>query len=424
MVLSSAIRLLAGVDLRPLKDPTSLSLENLPLERLPMWMKRLLLSEARLRQVRHVVVSDCTGVTDAQLALLCVGAPHLVSLTASGCHEMSADQLQAQDLTALTLINCGVTDASASAMGRSCPQLLELALLQCPRLRAPTIASATLTSISLQGCAELLDAAVASLCAGCPRLESLDLSECRALTRPRPSGAELRKLRLEECSGLASGALEALSELPGLTALSLAYCRQLGLGELINEGGGEGGGEGESGGDGGADWRVPWPPSLRKLDVASCGAWFDDAAAAWLRERCACIEELRLSGCTGLVAPPLGSSSLRSLELVGCDAITADAVHAALRRSPDLRSLDIRGCDTVGEDLGANALEVPDGLLTRLSLTAEPALEALFFSAAARASAEEEDDEEEQVEGEQQLQRPPSRHLQQAQDADAARGDG
>ena len=146
MVLSSAIRLLAGVDLRPLKDPSSLSLENLPLERLPMWMKRLLLSEARLKQVRHVVVSDCTGVTDAQLALLCVGAPQLLSLTASGCREMSADQLRAPHLTALTLINCGVTDAAAGAIGSSCPQLLELALLQCPRLRAPSIASATLTS--------------------------------------------------------------------------------------------------------------------------------------------------------------------------------------------------------------------------------------------------------------------------------------
>ena len=90
------------------------------------------------------------------------------------------------------------------------------------------------------------------------------------------------------------------------------------------------------------------------------------------------------------MAPPLSSASLLSLELVGCEALTADALHATLRRSPELRSLDIRGCDTVGASLGPSAaLEVPERLLTQLSLTAEPALVSLFFMMAARASAEE-----------------------------------
>ena len=147
----------------------------------------------------------------------------------------------------------------------------------------------------------------------------------------------------------------------------------------------------------------------------------------------------KTSGCTRLVAPPLSSASLLSVELVGCEALTADALHATLRRSPELRSLDIRGCDTVGASLGPSAaLQVPERLLTQLSLTAEPALESLFFTMAARASAEEleewgrgseveEEDEQQQWRRQQAIEHRPEQTLSSSfnfqQDPGAAMGD-
>lgn len=209
-MLPKALSLLSGVDVRPLKDPTSLALDGLTLERLPPWMVRHLLSEARLRQVNHVVVSDCSGVTDEQVCMLCMGAPELRSLTCRSCPALYAQGLRAAHLTALTLVECGITDAAATELGRSCPCLRKLALLQCRELRRPSMASATLATLSLQGSAGLEDEAVAALCAGCPELEELDLSECGALACPHlAGGARLRVLRLEMCGGLGADSLQA-----------------------------------------------------------------------------------------------------------------------------------------------------------------------------------------------------------------------
>ena len=373
-----------SVNITKLEDPSTVTLERLRLESLPLWIARMLLTEKRLRDVKHVVATDCSGITDALVELLCANAPGLMSLRVVNCGSAlrcTVDLPAA--LEELVLVGVAIDDDAATAICARCTALRVLHLNHCTELRSPrigwTIADGDLpghcgqvvgaqlssrlsrllrlTDVSLVGTG-IDDAAVEALCSASPELRSLDLSECDGLRAPPVHGARLESLVLEQCTQLSERALQGLSGTPELTRLSLSYSPTALLGAAAD---------------------APWPPFLRELRLAGCGAAVDDAAVARLCERCTALETLVLSGCTSLVAPPLRGASLTALELRNCESLTTEALAAALEACPRLRRLDIVGCESVA------SLRAPPPLLERLTLDADPPLLALFYSAAARA---------------------------------------
>ena len=59
-----------SVNIHKLEDPSTVTLRGLRLDNLPLWVARMLLTEKRLRDVKHVVATDCSGITDALVELL------------------------------------------------------------------------------------------------------------------------------------------------------------------------------------------------------------------------------------------------------------------------------------------------------------------------------------------------------------------
>ena len=351
-----------SVSINKLEDPSTVTLRGLRLDNLPLWVARMLLTEKRLRDVKHVVATDCSGITDALVELLCTNAHGLISLRVVNCGSALRCTV---DLPAaieeLVLVGVAIDDAAASAIcaGSRCPALRVLHLKHCTELRSPWLGQSRLADVSLVGTG-VDDAAVQALCFASPELRALDLSECDGLRAPTPSTPGLESLVLEQCTRLSERALHGIGGAVALTRLSLSYSPTALLGAAAD---------------------APWPPFLRELRLAGCGAAVDDAAVARLCERCTALETLVLSGCTSLVAPPLRGASLTALELRNCESLTTEALAAALEACPQLRRLDIVGCESVA------SLRAPPPLLERLTLDADPPLLALFYSAAARAEA-------------------------------------
>ena len=349
-----------SVNLTKLEDPSTVTLRGLRLESLPLWVARMLLTEKRLRDVKHVVATDCSGITDALVELLCTNAHGLISLRVVNCGSAlrcTVDLPAA--LEELVLVGVAIDDDAATAICARCTALRVLRLNHCTELRSPRLGAPRLADVSLVGTG-IDDAAVQALCFASPELRALDLSECDGLRAPTPSTPGLESLVLEQCTRLSERALHRIGGAVALTRLSLSYSPTALLGAAAD---------------------APWPPFLRELRLAGCGAAVDDAAVARLCERCTALETLVLSGCTSLVAPPLRGASLTALELRNCESLTTEALAAALEACPQLRRLDIVGCESVA------SLRAPPPLLERLTLDADPPLLALFYSAAARAEA-------------------------------------
>ena len=74
-----------SVSIHKLEDPSTVTLRGLRLDNLPLWVARMLLTEKRLRDVKHVVATDCSGITDSLVELLCANAPGLISLRVVNC---------------------------------------------------------------------------------------------------------------------------------------------------------------------------------------------------------------------------------------------------------------------------------------------------------------------------------------------------
>ena len=319
----------------------------------------MLLTEKRLRDVKHVVATDCSGITDALVELLCANAHGLISLRVVNCGSAlrcTVDLPAA--LEELVLVGVAIDDDAATAICARCTALRVLHLNHCTELRSPRLGAPRLADVSLVGTG-VDDAAVQALCFASPELRALDLSECDGLRAPTPSTPGLESLVLEQCTRLSERALHEIGGAVALTRLSLSYSPTALLGAAAD---------------------APWPPFLRELRLAGCGAAVDDAAVARLCERCTALETLVLSAAARRSSrAALRGASLAALELRNCESLTTEALAAALEACPQLRRLDIVGCESVA------SLRAPPPLLERLTLDADPPLLALFYSAAARA---------------------------------------
>ena len=106
-----------SVNITKLEDPSTVTLRGLRLESLPLWVARMLLTEKRLRDVKHVVATDCSGITDALVELLCTNAHGLISLRVVNCGSAlrcTVDLPAA--LEELVLVGVAIDDDAATAI--------------------------------------------------------------------------------------------------------------------------------------------------------------------------------------------------------------------------------------------------------------------------------------------------------------------
>ena len=106
-----------SVNITKLEDPSTVTLRGLRLDNLPLWLARMLLTEKRLRDVKHVVATDCSGITDALVELLCGNAPGLMSLRVVNCGSAlrcTVDLPAA--LEELVLVGVAIDDDAATAI--------------------------------------------------------------------------------------------------------------------------------------------------------------------------------------------------------------------------------------------------------------------------------------------------------------------
>ncbi len=356
-----------------LSSSDELELADLSLGAVPLWAQRLLLSARSLRDVRHVRVVRCRGVSSAQLCAFFERQPALRSLNVCGCDGLVLPLLRLPDLLVLKLAGCALSAAAAAGLADGCPSLRELWLESIDGAEMARLGGLRLEQFTLTSCGALRDAALAPLLAaagegggadhGCaphaaphaapslpPSLTHLDLSQCGRLVAPPLASAALASLSLDECTSLTS--LDFLGALPALTALSLAYCRCADLGASAL----------------GAEW----PGSLAELSLARCDVWVDSPVVRAVADRC---------------------SRLRSLDVRGCDRVGAGGVQHVIDTCTQLRTLDVRAADGISgvdgtahdeRDVdGRGTLRFSDEQLARIALSADAPIEARFYSLAA-----------------------------------------
>ncbi|KAI3994998.1 hypothetical protein MKX01_019812 [Papaver californicum] len=261
-------------------------------------------------------MSNCSCVSDETLREIAQACANLHVLNASYCPNISLESVRMPMLTVLKLVNCeGITSASMAAIAFS--SMLEvLELDNCGLLTAVSLYLPHMHTIRLVHCRKFADLNLRT-----PLLSSITISNCAALHRINITSNSLQKLVLQKQESLKSLVLRCncLQEvdLTDCEALTNSIC------EAFSDGGG-----------------------------------------------CPVLKSLVLDNCESLTAIKFSSTSLVSLSLVGCRAMTSLDL-----KCPYLEQVHLDGCDHLDR-----ASFFPVGLRS-LNLGICPKLEALDIEA-------------------------------------------
>jgi hypothetical protein len=311
---------------------------------MPEWLRSLVLSSSRWKGMRHLVIHDCSGITDKLLERLSATSPLLVTVSIRAAPAVTGRGMRLPALQELMLEGCDVDDAAVAAITSACRALLALTLCGAARLRLLPIRSGSLLTLKLLQCAALEDAGIAAACAGCPALQALYVNECARLEQPSVRSAELRRLHLGECAQLTSATFSSSHwSTPSLTCLTIAHCRQPNL--FLDHAG--------------------WPPSLLDVTLDRCTALSDEAVGR-LGQVCSRLERLVVRSCPRIRAPALEGPCLTELDFGSCEQLSTQAIAAVLPRCPNLARLELAGCDLVhtaelSEDAQVRLLRMSQG---------------------------------------------------------------
>ncbi|KAF8388734.1 hypothetical protein HHK36_025414 [Tetracentron sinense] len=231
-------------------------------------------------------MSNCSCVSDEtlrEISLICV---NLSVLNASYCPNISLESVRLPMLTVLKLVSCeGITSASMGAISLS--YMMEvLELDDCNLLTSVSLDLPRLQNIRLVHCRKIVDLNLRST-----MLSSITVSNCRALHRINITSSSLQKLVLQKQESLTTLALQC----PRLQEVDLTECESLtnSICEVLSDGGG-----------------------------------------------CPMLKSLVLDNCESLIGVGFGSTSLVSLSLVGCRAMTDLELTC-----PSLEQVYLDGCD-------------------------------------------------------------------------------
>ncbi|KAJ0988468.1 hypothetical protein J5N97_006824 [Dioscorea zingiberensis] len=231
-------------------------------------------------------MSSCSCVSDETLREIAFACPNLSVLDASYCPNISLELVRLPMLTDLILHNCeGITSASMSAVAYS-HMLKALQLDNCGLLTSVSLDLPHLQNISLVHCRKFVDLNLRS-----PVLSYIKVSNCSALHCISIVSNALQKLVLPKQESLATLSLQCYQ----LLEVDLSDCESLtnSICDVFSDGGG-----------------------------------------------CPMLKSLVLDNCESLTMVGLRSSSLVSLSLVGCRAMTVLELSC-----PNLQKVNLDGCD-------------------------------------------------------------------------------
>ncbi|KAJ7966360.1 F-box/LRR-repeat protein 15 [Quillaja saponaria] len=267
-------------------------------------------------QLVSLDLSNCLCVSDETLREISRDCVSLHFLDASYCSNISLESVRLPMLTVLKLHSCeGITSASMTAISHS--NMLEvLELDNCSLLTSVTLDLPRLQTIRLVHCRKFADLNLRSI-----MLSSILVSNCPSLHHVNITSNSLQKLALQKQDSLTTLALQC----QGLQEVDLTACESLtnSICDVFSDGGG-----------------------------------------------CAMLKSLILDNCESLTTVRFCSSSLTSLSLVGCRAITALELTC-----PNLEKVCLDGCDHL-----ERALFCPVGLRS-LNLGICPKLNMLSIEA-------------------------------------------
>ncbi|KAJ6924277.1 hypothetical protein NC652_017533 [Populus alba x Populus x berolinensis] len=283
-------------------------------------------------QLESLDMSNCSCVSDETLREIALTCANLHILNASYCPNISLESVRMPMLTVLKLHSCeGITSASMSAIAYS--YMLEvLELDNCSLLTSVSLDLPRLQNIRLVHCRKFADLNLQSI-----MLSSIMLSNCPALHRINITSNSLQKLALQKQENLTTLALQCQY----LQEVDLTDCESLtnSICEVFSDGGG--------------------CPMLKSLVLDNC------EALTAVRFHSTSLVSLSLVGCRAITALDLACPSLELVCLDGCDHLEeASFCPVALRslnlgicpklkilriEAPCMVSLELKGCGVLSE---------------------------------------------------------------------------
>ncbi|KAK7311950.1 hypothetical protein RJT34_10445 [Clitoria ternatea] len=237
-------------------------------------------------QLVSLDMSNCSSVSDETLREISLHCANLGFLDASYCPNVSLESVRLPMLTVLKLHSCeGITSASMAAISQS--SMLEiLELDNCSLLTSVSLDLPRLQNIRLVHCRKFADLNLITL-----KLSSILVSNCPVLHRINITSNSLQKLAIPKQDSLTTLALQCQS----LQEVDLSECES--------------------------------------LTNSVCNVFSDGGG-------CPMLKSLLLDNCESLTSVQFTSTSLISLSLGGCRAITNLDLTC-----PNLAKVILDGCD-------------------------------------------------------------------------------
>ncbi|KAJ0031974.1 hypothetical protein Pint_13684 [Pistacia integerrima] len=310
------------------------------------------LSDAAIRlaatscpQLESLDMSNCTCVSDETLREIALHCANLHILNSSYCPNISLESVRLPMLTVLKLHSCeGITSASMAAISYS--NMLEvLELDNCNLLTAVSLDLPRLQNIRLVHCRKFVELNLRTI-----MLSSINVSNCAALNRINVMSNSLQKLSLQKQENLTTLALKCQS----LQEVDLTDCESLtnSICEVFSDGGGcpmlkslvldnceirfknkrylRLGGE--------KMHNYIWLDMIAPFLCVAPNRYIDSIIPLLMTYVLWCLTEFYFF--QGLTAVQFCGTSLVSLSLVGCRAITSLEL-----KCPNLEKVCLDGCD-------------------------------------------------------------------------------
>ncbi|KAF8097056.1 hypothetical protein N665_0296s0037 [Sinapis alba] len=283
-------------------------------------------------QLESLDVSNCSCVSDETLREIAQACAGLHILNASYCPNISLESVHLPMLTVLKLHSCeGITSASMTWIANS-HALEVLELDNCNLLTSVALHLSRLQSISLVHCRKFTELNLQST-----MLSSITVSNCPALRRITIASNSLRRLALQKQENLTTLVLQCQS----LQEVDLSDCESLSntVCEIFSD-------------DGGC-------PMLKSLILDNCESLTEVRfcnsslatlslvgcrAVTSLELKCPRIEQICLDGCDHLETALFQPVALRSLNLGICPKLSVLNIEA-----PYMVSLELKGCGVLSE---------------------------------------------------------------------------
>ncbi|KAL0872687.1 hypothetical protein Bca101_022392 [Brassica carinata] len=283
-------------------------------------------------QLESLDVSNCSCVSDETLREIAQACAGLHILNASYCPNISLESVHLPMLTVLKLHSCeGITSASMTWIANS-HALEVLELDNCNLLTSVALHLSRLQSISLVHCRKFTELNLQSTL-----LSSITVSNCPALRRITIASNSLRRLALQKQENLTTLVLQCQS----LQEVDLSDCESLSntVCEIFSD-------------DGGC-------PMLKSLILDNCESLTEVRfcnsslatlslvgcrAVTSLELKCPRIEQICLDGCDHLETALFQPVALRSLNLGICPKLSVLNIEA-----PYMVSLELKGCGVLSE---------------------------------------------------------------------------